>query len=64
VCPVGPNLSIHDPVYVGIDDHGKPVYVPIMYRNLLAGGDPGAASRRCCRTLSPWPLSRWIAACV
>jgi S-DNA-T family DNA segregation ATPase FtsK/SpoIIIE len=40
--PVGPNLSIHDPVYVGVDEHGKPVYVPIMYRNLLAGGDPGA----------------------
>src|SRR5215217_1918372 len=40
--PVGPVLSIFDPVYVGIDEHGHPVYVPIIYRNLLGGGDPGA----------------------
>ena len=40
--PVGPPLSIFDPVYVGIDEFGHPVYVPIIYRNLLTGGDPGA----------------------
>src|SRR2546423_6636460 len=40
--PVGPVLSIFDPVYVGIDEFGHPVYVPIMFRNLATGGDPGA----------------------
>lgn len=40
--PVGPNLSIFDPVFIGIDEFGKPVYVPIMFRNMLTGGDPGA----------------------
>jgi DNA segregation ATPase FtsK/SpoIIIE, S-DNA-T family len=40
--PVGPILSIFDPVFIGIDEFGKPVYVPIMFRNKLLGGDPGA----------------------
>ena len=40
--PVGPMLSIFDPVYVGIDEIGRPVYVPIVFRNLLIGGEPGA----------------------
>lgn len=35
-------LSIFDPVYLGIDEVGHPVYVPIIYRNILIGGDPGA----------------------
>jgi len=40
--PVAPNLSIFDPVFIGVDEFGKPVYVTMMYRNLLAGGEPGA----------------------
>lgn len=40
--PVGPNLSIFDPVYLGIDEFGQPVNVPIIYRNILIGGEPGA----------------------
>src|SRR5205823_10705879 len=40
--PVAPVLSIFDPVYVGIDEFGHPVYVPIIYRNILIGGEPGA----------------------
>lgn len=39
--PVGPALSIYDPVYVGVDEYAAPVYVPLMYRNLLIGGEPG-----------------------
>jgi S-DNA-T family DNA segregation ATPase FtsK/SpoIIIE len=35
-------LSMFDPVYVGIDEAGLPVYVPMMYNNLLVGGVPGA----------------------
>jgi len=40
--PVGPNLSVFDPVFIGVDEFGKPLYVPIIFRNLLIGGEPGA----------------------
>lgn len=40
--PVGSPLSIFDPVFVGIDEFGHPVYVPIIYRNIAAGGEPGS----------------------
>ncbi len=39
--PVGPVLSMYDPIYLGVDEFGEPVYVRIIYRNLLAGGEPG-----------------------
>jgi S-DNA-T family DNA segregation ATPase FtsK/SpoIIIE len=39
--PVGPALSMFDPVFIGIDEYGDPVYVTLMYRNLLVGGEPG-----------------------
>jgi len=39
--PVGPTLSMFDPIYLGIDEFGAPVYVELVYRNLLAGGEPG-----------------------
>jgi len=31
-----------DPVYLGIDEAGEPVYLPMMYNNLLVGGIPGS----------------------
>src|SRR5262249_35383798 len=40
--PVGPLLSMFDPVYLGIDEAGEPVYLPMMYNNLLVGGIPGS----------------------
>jgi S-DNA-T family DNA segregation ATPase FtsK/SpoIIIE len=40
--PVGPCLSAYDPVYLGIDEYGAPVFVPLIYRNMLIGGEPGA----------------------
>ena len=40
--PVGPIMSMFDPVYLGIDEAGLPVYVPMMYNNLLLAGVPGA----------------------
>ena len=40
--PVGPTLSMFDPVYLGIDEAGEPVYLPMMYNNLLVGGIPGS----------------------
>src|SRR3954449_7589758 len=40
--PLGPTLSIFDPVHVGIDEFGHPVRVPLIYRNMLIGGEPGS----------------------
>jgi S-DNA-T family DNA segregation ATPase FtsK/SpoIIIE len=31
-----------DPIYLGIDEAGEPVYLPMMYNNLLVGGVPGS----------------------
>ncbi|PZG10638.1 cell division protein FtsK [Micromonospora craterilacus] len=39
--PVGPGLSMFDPIFIGIDEFGQPVYITLAYRNLLAGGEPG-----------------------
>ena len=35
-------LSIFDPVFVGIDEFGQPIYLPMIYRNILIGGEPGS----------------------
>jgi len=35
-------LSVYDPIHLGIDEDGAPVAVTLMYRNLLAGGEPGS----------------------
>jgi S-DNA-T family DNA segregation ATPase FtsK/SpoIIIE len=40
--PVDRPLSIFDPVYLGVDEFGLPVWVPIIYRNILIGGEPGS----------------------
>src|SRR5512143_2745257 len=36
-----PALSMFDPVFFGVDEHGVPVTVRLVYRNLLAGAEPG-----------------------
>ena len=38
----GPTLSMFDPIHVGIDEFGVPVHTRIIYRNLLAAGEPGS----------------------
>ncbi|GAA1767481.1 hypothetical protein GCM10009681_43190 [Luedemannella helvata] len=40
--PAGPALSIFDPVFIGIDEFGHRVTTPLIYRNMLIGGEPGA----------------------
>src|SRR5207248_186270 len=40
--PIGPIVSAFDPVFLGIDEFGTPVYISIIYRNILIGGEPGA----------------------
>ena len=35
-------FSIFDPVHLGTDEYGEPVYVDLAERNMLLGGEPGA----------------------
>jgi len=39
--PSVPVLSMFDPVHVGIDEFGADVLIKIIYKNLLAAGEPG-----------------------
>jgi len=34
-------LSMFDPVHVGLDEFGLPVHIRVIYKNLLAAGEPG-----------------------
>ncbi|RZT84609.1 S-DNA-T family DNA segregation ATPase FtsK/SpoIIIE [Pseudonocardia sediminis] len=38
--PAGP--SIWEPIHLGIREDGRPVRVPLIYRNMLLAGEPGA----------------------
>lgn len=40
--PGGRMLSMFDPVFLGIDEFGHPVTVPLIFRNMLIGGEPGS----------------------
>ena len=44
-------LSIYDPIPFGIDENGDPVAVTLMYRNLLAGGEPGSGKSSLLNTI-------------
>ena len=35
-------FSMFDPVHLGRDEYGQPVYVNLAERNMLLGGEPGA----------------------
>jgi S-DNA-T family DNA segregation ATPase FtsK/SpoIIIE len=49
--PVGTLMSIFDPVFLGIDEFGQPVYLPLIYRNMLIGGEPGAGKSSLLNTI-------------
>jgi S-DNA-T family DNA segregation ATPase FtsK/SpoIIIE len=49
--PVGPLMSIFDPLFLGIDEFGQPVYLPLIYRNILMGGEPGAGKSSLLNTI-------------
>jgi len=40
--PVGPGLSMFDPMFIGIDEFGQHVTLDTVYHNLLVAGEPGA----------------------
>ncbi|MEV6495642.1 FtsK/SpoIIIE domain-containing protein, partial [Actinoplanes sp. NPDC051633] len=44
-------MSIFDPVFLGIDEFGQPVYLPLIYRNILIGGEPGAGKSSLLNTI-------------
>ena len=50
--PVGPMLSMFDPIFVGIDEFGHPVYIRVIYKNLLAAGEPGGGKSGLLNTLA------------
>jgi len=37
--------SIWEPIHLGIAEDGRPVRVPLIYRNMLLAGEPARASR-------------------
>jgi DNA segregation ATPase FtsK/SpoIIIE, S-DNA-T family len=49
--PARHGYSIYDPVPFGIDEDGRPVAVTLMYRNLLAGGEPGSGKSSLLNTI-------------
>ncbi|KWV33023.1 FtsK/SpoIIIE domain-containing protein [Micromonospora rifamycinica] len=50
--PVGPGLSMFDPIFIGIDEFGQHVYITLAYRNLLAGGEPGGGKSGLLNTIA------------
>jgi DNA segregation ATPase FtsK/SpoIIIE, S-DNA-T family len=49
--PVGPALSIFDPVFIGMDEFGDLVFIPLIERNMLIGGEPGAGKSSLLNTI-------------
>ena len=45
-------LSMFDPIHVGIDEFGQPVYIRLIYKNLLAAGEPGGGKSGLLNTLA------------
>ncbi|GGM27730.1 hypothetical protein GCM10007977_031210 [Dactylosporangium sucinum] len=47
----GRTLSIFDPIFLGIDEFGQPVHLPMIFRNILIGGEPGAGKSSLLNTI-------------
>ena len=50
--PVGPMLSMYDPIHIGGDEFGQPTAIRLIYRNLLAAGEPGGGKSGLLNTLA------------
>ena len=44
--PDADELSLWEPVPLGVDEHGEPVAIGLVERNVLVGGEPGAGKSR------------------
>jgi len=53
--PLGPVLSVFDPFFIGFDEFGHPVHLPMIYRNILIGGEPGAGKSSLLNTVVAHP---------
>jgi S-DNA-T family DNA segregation ATPase FtsK/SpoIIIE len=40
--PASTQVSIYDPIHLGIDENAAPVELTLIYRNFLAAGEPGS----------------------
>src|SRR3954447_15721402 len=49
--PVG-SLSMFDPLFLGIDEFGQPVYLDLVFHNILAGGEPGGGKSGLLNTIT------------
>jgi hypothetical protein len=60
--PAAPvTLSMFDPVHIGIDEVGHAVWVPVIYKNVLAAGEPGGGKSASCK---PSPRTRHCRLCA
>lgn len=50
--PVGPTRTMFDPIYLGIDEFGMPVYLPLAGRNILGAGEPGSGKSGLLNTIA------------
>ena len=50
--PVGPGLSMFDPMFIGIDEFGEHVNLDIVYHNLLTAGEPGGGKSGLLNTIT------------
>jgi S-DNA-T family DNA segregation ATPase FtsK/SpoIIIE len=48
----GPMLSMFDPIHIGCDEFGLPLAIRIIYKNLLAAGEPGGGKSGLLNTLA------------
>ena len=58
--PAGPLLSMYDPIYIGIDEFGHPVWIRLIYKNLLAAGEPGGGKSGLLNTLAASALTSYV----
>ena len=50
--PPGPVLSMFDPVFIGLDEFGAEVRIKVIYKNLLAAGEPGGGKSGLMNTIT------------
>ena len=53
IAPVVPVLSMFDPVHIGADEFGASVHMKVIYKNLLAAGEPGGGKSALLKPCSP-----------
>ena len=63
IAPAVPVLSMFDQVHIGADEFGASVHMKVIYKNLLAAGEPGGGKSgllNTCRARRPVGRSRLV----